>query len=306
MAILRINAGPEGLSLHDRRTPLPAALAEAVRGSGPVVFMVHGFKFLPGHPVHCPHRHILSHAPVRGDPRAMSWPCALNLSQAPGGTLGVGFGWRSGFRIRPAYDRAEEAGAALASLIGRIRRIAPHRPVRAIAHSLGARVVLSALPHLAAGDVERVVLLTPAEFEDRAAGYLASPAGRRAEVLAVTSGENMIFDRLLETAIAGGWRSRAVGRARQPLPGTVNLRLDDAGTLAALARLGHPVAPPARRVCHWSSYLRPGVFGLYRALLRAEDGLSVADLRAALPAPAAAPRAWSLALRPLPVPGNAP
>ena len=55
----------------------------------------------------------------------------------------------------------------------RLRRIAPHRPVRAIAHSLGARVVLSALPHLTAGDLDRAVLLSPAEFAGPAAARLA-------------------------------------------------------------------------------------------------------------------------------------
>lgn len=303
MAVLRINAGSAGLSLHDSPAPLTPVLTAALDGHAPIVVMVHGFKFDPGHPEHCPHDHILSCRITPRNPRALSWPRGLGLS-GTGGPLGIAFGWRSGFRIGPAYHGAEAAGAALAALILRLRRIAPHRPVRAIAHSLGARVVLSALPHLTAGDLDRAVLLSPAEFAGPAAARLASPAGCAAELLAVTSGENLVFDRLLEAAIPFGWRDRALGRAG--LPGLATLRLDDAATLTALARLGHPVAPPDRRVCHWSSYLRPGVFELYRALLLDTEGPSPAALRAALPAPGPGPRRRGVAGWSLPVAGNAP
>ncbi|WP_375690439.1 alpha/beta hydrolase [Pseudooceanicola sp. LIPI14-2-Ac024] len=303
MSILRINADHNGLTLHDSGAPLAPALIAALAGSGPVVIMVHGFKFEPGHPEHCPHTHILSDLADNDDPRALSWPRALGMTGAEG-PLGIAFGWPSRGSIWQAYGQAEIAGRALAALIGRIRRLAPHRPVRTIAHSLGGRVVLAALPHLRPGDVERIVLLSPAELIHIAEGRLATAAGRAAEVLSVSSGENHLFDRLLEAAFGHHW-ARAMTRARQPLPGTLDLQLNDPAALTALARLGFSVAPPDRRVCHWFSYLRPGVFDLYRALLGAPDGLTLTDLQAALQGAAATParpaRAW-----PLFAAGNAP
>ena len=69
----------------------------------------------------------------------------------------------------------------------------------------------------------------------------------------------------------------------------VTLQLDDAQSLAALRGLGFPIAPPDRLICHWSPYLREGVFPLYRAILSGD--LTLDRLRAVLPT-ACAPR-WS-------------
>ncbi|MGR3323241.1 MAG: alpha/beta hydrolase [Pseudooceanicola sp.] len=282
MAVLRINAGPGGLTLHGMSGGMIPALETALRGDGPIVIMVHGFKFAPGHPQHCPHDHILSDSDGQRCWKARSWPRALGLTEGRR-TLGIAFGWPARGTIWQAYAEAERAGLALAALIRRLRRLAPHRPVRAIAHSLGGRVVLSALPALDPGDLDRAILLTPAEFLGRAQRLLDTPAGRAADILTVTSGENAVFDRLLETFVGGGLPRRAMGRAARLPAHVVTLRLDDEAALLALARIGHPVALPSRRVCHWSSYLRPGALDLYRALLCPVRVPDFADLRAALP-----------------------
>ena len=72
---------------------------------------------------------------------------------------------RTGFAI--VYDRAQEFGEHLAALVRSVQRLAPGRPVDLLAHSLGARVALAALPHLAEAP-GRVILLGAAEFDGRA------------------------------------------------------------------------------------------------------------------------------------------
>ena len=51
-------------------------------------------------------------------------------------------------------------------------------------------------------------------------------------------------------------------------PNAVTLQLDCMDTLAHIARLGTAVGLPERRICHWSSYMRPGVLRFYNELLR--------------------------------------
>lgn len=90
----------------------------------------------------------------------------------------------------------------------------------------------------------------------------------------------------------------ALGRG---LPGAANwldIQIDHPATAAALKSLGLPLARPRARVCHWSVYLRPGTFRLYRALIHDRARLSLPVLRAALSQPPQ-PR-WTrlMALRP--------
>lgn len=89
-----------------------------------------------------------------------------------------------------------------------------------------------------------------------------------------------------------------LGQARAP--NLVTLELDAPATLTRLRAAGFAIAPPTHRICHWSAYLRPGVFALYRAVL--DDSLPFHRLRS-LTATDPAPR-WSR-LRPtlgLPLP----
>ena len=228
----------------------------------------------------------------------MSWPRHLGFTgRAPSQGLCIGFGWEAAGTIWTAYGEAARAAR-------------PGQQVDVVAHSLGARVTLAALPHLPGGALRRAVLMAPAEMSRIARAALDTPAGRAAAFLSITSRENDLFDFLLEGLVAPHrFGDRALGQG--PGQGRCNwldLQIDHAGTLAALGRLGHRIAPPARRVCHWSPYLRPGMFPLYRRFLRGE--IAPETLRTALPA-AHSPR-WSRLLapprapRPLPFAEKAP
>ncbi|REC57563.1 alpha/beta fold hydrolase [Rhodosalinus sediminis] len=302
MTLIRVDAVEDRPQLHGLGEAPGALLAEAVRGTrGPVVVMIHGYKFVPGHPVRCPHRHILGLEARRDCWKAVSWPRALGFAGASAEEgLGLAFGWHARGTLWEAWRRAEAAGVALAQVVEVLRAAAPVRPVHVVAHSLGARVALAAMTRAAEGAFGRVLLLAGAEFAGAAEAALAAPGGRGAELVNVASRENLPFDLMLEALIAPARPGDVtLGRGLAPGPRRATLRLDDARTLAALAGRGFRVAPPARRICHWSAYLRPGALDLYRALLRAPERVPLAALatasgrasgaRAPLPSPAAAP-----------------
>ncbi len=304
MPLMQITAGPEGPRLHATERPLSPALEETLRTPGPIIVMLHGFKFAPGDPVGCPHRHILSLNPTEDCWKALSWPRELGFGTgfAKEG-LAIAFGWPARGTIWQAYRRAGLAGRALADLVNMIARLAPGRPVNLLAHSLGARVVLSSMAHVGEGAIGRAILLNPAEYGGRAREALTTPAGRAAEVVNVTSRENDLFDFLLERLIAPPEQGDATLAQSMPrLPNTVTLQLDHVKTLGALNASGFPIAPPSGRICHWSAYLRPGVFSLYRTLLREPESLPLSRLRAMAP-DSPDPR-WSrvLALPDIPLP----
>jgi pimeloyl-ACP methyl ester carboxylesterase len=207
-----------------------------------------------------------------------------------------------------AARAADRAAADLAQLVLLLRRAAPDRPVDLIGHSLGARVILGALPQLPAGAVGRMILMAGAEFVERAVDALSTPAGRSAEVVNIVSRENDVFDWLFETALAplGGYR--ALGGGLGHLPNAVDVQIDGRAARRGLARLGYRLAEPRLRVCHWSVYLRPGVFPLYRGLLHRRAHLSLDRLRDAMAAAPAEPR-WARLLAPratAPLPSSRP
>lgn len=284
MALLRINATPDGLRLHQSHRPPWPSITRAADGEGPVVIMIHGFRFAPGAGSDCPHRHILSTADAPLDWKALSWPRALGFGQhdpAPG--LGIAFGWNALGSLWNAFDQAQQAGHLLSTLINQLHMRAPHRPIHLIGHSMGARVILSALPHTAHKSLNRILLLAPAEYRKAAQAALQSPAGRTAEVFNITSRENDLYDFLLERLIRTPKPDRIMGSAPPEAPNLLSIQLDDPDTLSALASRGLRLAPAQRRVCHWSAYLRPGVFDLYRALLFEPHRHPFGMLRAALP-----------------------
>lgn len=293
MPLIHVDTGPDGLDLHDRPEGLQDYLPEVLTDDGPVIVMVHGYKYAPNHPRECPHNQILALDPTREGFKVVSWPRGLGFGcgmEEEG--LGVAFGWHARGTLRQAYAEAARAGESLARMIAMIRRLAPGRPVHAVAHSLGARVVLQALPHLPAGAVGRLILLAGAEFGARAADALDSPAGRCAEVLNVTSRENDLFDFLLECLIPPPVRgNRSLGLALPSGPNVLNLQMDHPETLAALRGAGFEIGAPVTRICHWSPYTRPGALAMYDRLLRDAADLPLARLRAALP-DRATPR-WS-------------
>ncbi len=271
MPMLRINAAAQGLRLNGSPKSVNAPLARVACHDGPVVIMIHGFKYSPFVTGHCPHQRIFHDDG--------GWPQALDLAQR--GAFGIAFGWHARGGLHHVYKNALAEAQGLARIIARLRGT---RPVHLIAHSLGASLALAALPYLRAGDVGRIVLLSGAAHLGLARHALATPSGRTAELIHVTSCENDLFDFAFEQLIPG---SGAIGRGIGA-PQAVRLQIDCARTLGALSGLGYPLAPPTRSVCHWSSYTRPGVMALNADLVL--NRLSLERLRAALPP--AQPR-WS-------------
>jgi pimeloyl-ACP methyl ester carboxylesterase len=253
------------------------AAAAALPPGAPVAIMIHGYRYDPAVAAASPHATLYAPEPRRRG--AMSWPRALRLDREG---LAVGFGWPARGTLHGAWLRAGAAGAALAAFLPALRDAAPRARIALIGHSLGARVALAALRGARPGDVDAAILLVPAEFRALARAAADSPAGRAARIVCVTSRENAVFDLGLAVLLAGGILP-VVGRGLpEARPHWTDIHLHDAASLAALAALGHPVAPPERRVCHWSAYTRPGVLPLCRALI---DGtLPPERLSGALPA----------------------
>lgn len=314
MPLVQINALGDDIAPANGAASARSVLAHALRhvpAEAPVVVLIHGFKFSPSHDRKTPHGHILSLSPDTECWKAISWPRHLGFTGAsPDEGLCVAFGWEASGSIWRAYDEAARAGRALARLIDTIRALRPGQRVDVVAHSLGARVTLAALHHLPAAALRRAVLMTPAEMRSNATAALATPAGQTAEFLNITSRENDLFDFLLEWLVAPHrWGDRTLSQGACSECGNwLDLQIDHDEALRVLARLGSPIAEPSRRICHWSPYLRAGMFPLYHRFLRGE--LPLAVLRRAL-AHEPSPR-WSRLFAPprlsLPLPfiGKAP
>lgn len=304
MTLLSLTATPTGPRLAPcgsaPEAAITASLAALPAGS-PVVIMVHGKGYCPADPDADPHRLIFAPRPGHGFSRNVSWPRRLGFAlpgpKAPRG-LCLGFGWAATGSFWQATAAADAAAPMLARLIQMIRRADPQRRIDLIGHSLGARVILGAVPLLAPGALARVILLAGADFTERAAAALSSPAGRLAEFLNITTRENDLYDFLFERALAPLGRSAALGRGLTGAANWLDVQIDHPATGAALKSLGLSLAPPRSRVCHWSVYLRPGTFRLYRGLIHDRQRLSLPILRAAL-SHDAQPR-WSRLLAPAP------
>lgn len=255
-----------------------ASQIAALPVGAPIVVMIHGFRFAPDAGPHCPYGHIFALNPKDADdPKAISWPRHLGLRTG----LTIGFGWQGRGVLAAVNQRALLAGRGLAELAKIIRQIDPSRRLDVIAHSMGARVALAALSLAQTGDFRRLILLAAAETRRPALRALQTPAGRAVQVINLTSRENDIFDFLYEWGAKAGLDT-AIGQGLgRDLPNWLNLPFDQPATLKSLTRLGYPLPKPPKRFCHWSPYIRPGVFALYRALI--DGNLPIDDLAAALP-----------------------
>ncbi|MBP0484188.1 alpha/beta hydrolase [Sagittula salina] len=302
MPILRITVTENGAGLHGSSAPLLPALARALaEDDGPVTVMVHGYRYAPGTGLSCPHETLFHRAPEGMGARIISWPRHLGLRGQRGEGLGISFGWPARGSLWDAHRRAETAGLALSGLLDSLRDLDPGRTVNLICHSLGARVALAAIRAGRPGAINRAVLLAAAEFAGTAQKALRSVSGRHTQVLNVTTRENDLFDFLFQRLVAPETRGdRMLGQGQGPaaLPNMVTLQLDDAASLQALRAAGYRIAARERLICHWSPYLRAGVFPLYGAFL--SGGLGLPELRATLPE-APAPR-WSRLRRGLTMP----
>ena len=271
--------GDLGTCRSSGSTPTPAPPLRPARSQllpgreapgAPAITLIHGFGYVPGHPDRCPHDHILSLHPRPGD-RAISWPWQLGF-----GRNGEAEDYASPSAGRPPGrsgrpTRRPRGGSA--PLRRPSRSCAPRIPVPVdiLGHSLGARVALEAFRHVPKAAVGRAIFLAGADTRANAKTALASPAGQTAEVVNVVTRDNTASDLLFRAAIQphrplvrtlGAWK---LGRAE---PCWLDLALDGRHVRASSAALGFPRCPAGARAAHWSAYLRPGLFPLYRALLR--------------------------------------
>ncbi|MDA0961723.1 MAG: alpha/beta hydrolase [Proteobacteria bacterium] len=297
MPLILVDAQAQRAQLHAQggNTPLAAAFARRdPSGRGPVIILLHGRKYRPGTTDACPHRHLFTTSAEA----PWAWSRHLGFGTGHKGEgLGIGFGWNARQSPARALASARAAGLALADTVAAIRAVWPDRPVHMLAHSMGSEVALTALPHLRAGDVARMIFMTGASYRSTAEAALDTPAGRTLELVNITSRENDLFDFLFERLTrAPRPGDRAIGQGLDA-PNALTVELDCPRTLRHLSDMGHPVAAPRRRICHWSAYTRPGALRFYAGLLRDGDRLTLPRLRAGLP-DAPAPR-WS---RLLPIP----
>ena len=266
MPLLRINATARGLRVHGSPQSVTATLERVAQGRGPMVIMVHGYKYSPFVEGRCPHSRIF---------HADAWPAQLH--SVANGALTIAFGWHARGGLVRAYDTALGQAGQLAQIVMALRG---RGPVHIIAHSLGATLALAALPYLREGDVGRIVLLSGAAHLGLARHALATPAGTASEMFHVTGRSNALFDFAFERMIPG---SGAIGRGLEH-PNAATVQIDCPATLAQLETLGYPLAPAQRRICHWSCYTRAGVMALNAALL--DGALGIEMLRSGLAATA--------------------
>lgn len=302
------SAGLEAAAGGSLADGLARALDGLVPGA-PLVILVHGWKFHPGIAAADPHRSLYAFGPSR-DPRVRSWTAGLGIADDNGETgLAIGFGWpasaphlssllgrgRTGFA--EVYHRAEAAGAALATLVACIRALAPGRQVDVLAHSLGARVALSALPRLDSGP-DRMILLGAAELTGRTRGFLAAcRAGVAPEIYNVTARTNDLYDFYFERFVPGRMAGeRAAGAGLPGVPCWLDLQIDRSDVTAWANARGIPLRPETARSSHRSFYTRDGSLALYQAILRRRPGWDIASLRTEGCFRVQEPR-WSRALR---------
>jgi pimeloyl-ACP methyl ester carboxylesterase len=288
MALLNVNAamGAEGTDGHipAGTQRLDEALAALPNGH-PTTILIHGYRFCPSTAAHDPHRHILSLTPRRDCWKAVSWPRHLHLDR-PGTGLGIGFGWPATGALPRVARRAFDAGRSLGQMISAIHRQRPDIPVRIVAHSLGARVALTALHQAPPGVIHGMILISGAEYRGAAERALSGTGASRCAVLNVTSGENAAFDVMFRLAVAPERRSdRPLSAGLSHVACATDLRIDDPEVRAKLEAMGHRLRPPATRICHWSGYMRPGLFALYRRWLDPGARDFAAELSAALAPP---------------------
>lgn len=292
MALIQINSEADRLSLHQDPGADPRLVLRHKIGllpiGAPIIILVHGFKYSPFLSLTDPHRSIFSLESQKEHWKSRSWPLALGFSDGFHDGLCIGFGWDGVGRrsnlitsFRDVYQRAGHAGRRLGELIRLIGDIAPERKVDVMTHSVGARVLFKSLSTLEHTNLGRVILLGAAEFQKTAERSIENEAGQNAMFYNVTSAENRFYELLFENfgpRSVGGKRALSRG-GLTGLNNWSDIPIDNLNFLETLTEFGLKVSHPQRYVCHWSFYLRPGVFSLYRAILRDRKGWCSTTLR---------------------------
>lgn len=260
MSILKINAHGTEPRCADGGDIAPALVPYLARLSDvePVIICTHGLRHSPfmAGPDFNPHLGVLASTPARRHWKARSFVRQLHMGQGQRREgQAIAFGWDGAGMIWPVMTRAAEAGAALARLCMAIRACRPELKIGIVTHSLGARVVLEAMIRAPMPAFDRVLLLTPAEHRARAGHALAAPGGQGTMIVSVQTPENWLAH-LGFAAAFPGWFTCARGPRDRRWVDFVPDRRPDLG-----------VARWSYRTCHWSSYLRPGLWRLYRGYL---------------------------------------
>lgn len=284
MPLIQLVSTGDVPKLRDRSGALLPVLAENLEAQPldtPVVILIHGFRYDAAKPENDPAKSIFSPVPPADDPRSVSWPRHLGFCR--GRTeegLCIGLSWPARTGIREAYQRANEAGVSLARLVDLIRFADPRREVVVVAHSLGARVALCALPHIKAGRIHRMVFIYGAEIGRETDHCLSTGNYPLPRIINVTSRENWIIDCTFAAAITRRpWTKTLSSCTATRCAEWIDLPLHDPNALALLRAAGYPISQSLRPICHWSGYLRPGVFTVYRDFVRSPDKLPLDGLR---------------------------
>ncbi|MEO9898401.1 MAG: alpha/beta hydrolase [Paracoccaceae bacterium] len=284
MPILRLCADDNGLFLYRSPTAALPVLCTAARGNGPIIIMIHGYKYDPSVTLRDPHTSIFAMRACANQTNGALWPQHLGFGIGnPKEGLAIAFGWRAKGTIWQAQQSARATAHCLERVIRTLNDVSPNRPIHIIAHSMGSEVVFETIKRLPADSVERVVILTGASYVSHAMGAMQSPAGMTCELFNVTSRENDLFDFVFERLVPPVSLTDHVMGLGVTLPNVANLQLDCDQTLSLLANFGAKISASESRVCHWSGYTRPGAMEFFAQIMRCPEKSPMTVMKALLP-----------------------
>lgn len=297
MSYYGVTATNEGLRSARTGRPVATVLArhlERLPKSAKVTILIHGYQYHPDTKSDDPHRLLFAFKPAVSCWKIRSWSHGLGFTRrADENGLCIGFAWPAAAGVAKSYlttgkspfhgiyQKAPEFGRQLAELVAMVQAADPGRRIDLVAHSLGARVALSSLPHLEKHP-ERIILLGGAEFDSQARRFLeGKPKNRTAHIYSFTARSNDIYDAAFEMfAPRTSSTDMPIGSGgKVDHPNWINIQIDRAEVSNWINAQDIPLRPVHRHFCHWSFYTRHGAFGIYRAILDRKPGWDIEDLR---------------------------